>query len=122
MGSNRILAGFAGLTLCIAGAAGTAEAEEFYKGKRLTLTVGGTPGGGFDRYTRLLGRHIVNHIPGNPRVIVKYRPGASGMVLTNYTYNIAPKDGTFIGNIRASALKESILGNKRAKFDGKKFE
>ena len=122
MGPNHILAGIAGLTLCIAGAAGAAEAAEFYQGKRLIMAVGGNPGGGFDRYTRLLGRHIVNHIPGKPRVIIKHRPGASGMLLTNYTYNIAPKDGTFIGNVRASALKEAILGNKRARFDGKKFE
>jgi tripartite-type tricarboxylate transporter receptor subunit TctC len=118
----RIFAGIAGLTLCLAGAAGESGAAEFYKGKRITLTASASPGGGFDRYTRLLSRHIVNHIPGKPRVIVKNRPGASGMVVTNYTYNVAPKDGTFIGNIRSTAIKEAILGNKRSRIDGRKFE
>jgi len=115
----RTLAGIAGLTLCFTGAAGAAD---FYKGKRLTLVASASAGGGFDRYTRLLGRHISNHLPGQPGVIVKNRTGASGMVLANYTYNIAPKDGTFIGNVRASSLKESIFGNKRAKFDGRNYE
>lgn len=114
----RVLAGIAGFTLCLTGAAGAAE---FYKGKRLTLEASAGAGGGFDRYTRLLSRHITGYIPGKPRVIVKNRSGASGMVLVNYAYNIAPRDGTYIGNVRASSLKESIFGNKRAKFDGKKF-
>ncbi len=119
MGIIRILAIAAGFALFFTGAAG---AEEFYKGKRLTLEASAGAGGGFDRYTRLLARHIVKYIPGKPSFIVKNRTGASGMVLVNYTYNVAPKDGTFIGNIRPSALKEQIFGNSRAKFDGKKFE
>lgn len=119
MGAIRILTIAAGLTLCFAGAG---SAQEFYQGKRLILEASAGAGGGFDRYTRLLARHITKYIPGKPSVIVRNRSGASGMVLVNYTYNVAPKDGTFIGNIRASALKESIFGNKRAKFDGLKFE
>lgn len=121
MGANRILTGIAGLTLCFVGAAGEAGAAEFYKGKRLTLEASAGAGGGFDRYTRLLSRHITRYIPGRPSVIVRNRTGASGMVLVNYAYNVAPRDGTYIGNVRASSLKESIFGNKRAKFDGLKF-
>jgi tripartite-type tricarboxylate transporter receptor subunit TctC len=123
MEAKRILsAGVAGLIFCIASAAGTAGAEDFYKGKRLTIVASAGPGGGFDLYARLLGRHIAKFIPGTPSVINQNRTGASGIVLANYTYNIAPKDGTFIGNVRASALKDSILGNKRTKFEGRKFE
>ena len=120
MNSQRLFSCIASFAIFLAGT--TATAADFYKGKRLTLTASAGAGGGFDLYTRLLGRHISKYIPGNPSVINRNRTGASGMVLANYTYNLAPKDGTFIGNVRSSALKDSILGNKRAKFDGRKFE
>ncbi|MDH3240986.1 MAG: tripartite tricarboxylate transporter substrate-binding protein [Alphaproteobacteria bacterium] len=120
--SHRICAGLTGLALTAAAGLSGAEGADFYKGKRLSIVASAGPGGGFDLYARLLGRHIAKYIPGNPGVINQNRTGASGIVLANYTYDIAPKDGTFIGNIRSSALKDSILGNKRTKFDGKKFE
>ena len=39
---------------------------QFYKGRQVTIVVGSPPGGGFDIYARLLGRHIGKYIPGNP--------------------------------------------------------
>ena len=32
--------------------------EDFYRGKRLTITVGYGPGGGYDVFARLLARHL----------------------------------------------------------------
>lgn len=58
--------------------------EDFYKGKRMTLFVGSNPGGGYDRYGRLVGRHINNHVPGKPGLVVKNMPGASGLRLAAY--------------------------------------
>ncbi len=66
MGIIRSLAAAAGFALCFAGQAGAAE---FYKGKRLILEASAGAGGGFDRYTRLLARHITKHIPGKPSTI-----------------------------------------------------
>ena len=39
---------------------------DFYRGKTVTLVVGYGPGGGYDVYARLVGRHLGRHIPGNP--------------------------------------------------------
>ena len=50
----------------LAGLIPEVSAADFYKGKTLTFVVGFSPGGGFDTYTRLIGRHISKHIPGNP--------------------------------------------------------
>lgn len=97
-------------------------AADFYKGKRLTLVASGGAGGGYDNYTRLLGRHFPNHIPGNPGVKVQNMNAAGGLVLANYTYTKAPKDGTFLGNIRPSVLFEELFGNKAVKFEGQKFQ
>lgn len=102
--------------------ASAASAADFYKGKRLTLVASGGAGGGYDNYTRLLGRHFPNHIPGKPSVKVQNMNAAGGLVLANFTYNKAPRDGTFLGNIRPSVLFEQLFRNKAVKFDGRKFE
>src|ERR1043166_8939575 len=43
-------------------------AADFYKGKTVRIIVGFTAGGGYDAYSRLIGRHLHKHIPGNPNV------------------------------------------------------
>lgn len=48
---------FIALALLIGGPA-TALGEEFYRGKSILFIVGHAPGGGFDRYTRAVARHI----------------------------------------------------------------
>jgi tripartite-type tricarboxylate transporter receptor subunit TctC len=98
-----------------------APADEFYKGKTLTFVVGFSAGGGFDTYTRLIARHIGKHIPGNPAVVVENRPGAGSLIAANYLYNQAPRDGTVIGNWIGPLVLQQVLGNKAAKFDGRKF-
>ena len=40
-----------------------AEADEFYKGKTISVIVGFAAGGGYDNYARLLARHMPRHIP-----------------------------------------------------------
>jgi len=102
--------------------AAPAGAQDFFKGKRITLVASGGAGGGYDNYARLLGRHFPKHIPGKPRARVQNMNAAGGMVLANYTYTKAPKDGTYLGNIRPSVLFEQLFGNKAVKFDGPKFE
>jgi tripartite-type tricarboxylate transporter receptor subunit TctC len=69
-----------------------AQAQDFYKGKTLTIVVGFTPGGGFDINARLLARHIGRHIPGNPTVVVQNLPGAAG--LNSVRYLDAPRPRT----------------------------
>ena len=95
--------------------------SDFYKKKRLTLYVGYSPGGGYDRYSRTLARHMGRHIPGKPRIIVKNRPGAGSMILTNELYNSLPKDGTVFGNVGRGLPQEPLLGTKEAKYDSTKF-
>ncbi len=86
------------------------DAASFYAGKRLTLYVGYAPGGGFDINARLVGRHLRAFIPGNPRIIVKNKPGAGGMVLANYLYNIADADGLEIGTVGRTGPLSELLG------------
>ncbi|HSG95956.1 MAG TPA: tripartite tricarboxylate transporter substrate-binding protein, partial [Afifellaceae bacterium] len=95
--------------------------EEFYKGKTVTVYVGYSPGGGYDTYARTIARHIGKHIPGEPTVIVKNRPGAGSMLLTNEIYNVLPKDGSVIGIVGRGMPMEPLFGNDKAQFEPAKF-
>ena len=73
-----------------------AAAQEFYAGKSIDLVVANTTGGGYDQYARHIARHMGQHIPGQPTIIVKNMPGAGGGRAANFLANVAPKDGTVL--------------------------
>ncbi|MBM4264622.1 MAG: hypothetical protein FJ145_24750 [Deltaproteobacteria bacterium] len=98
-----------------------ASIEDFYNGKTIQFIVGASAGGGYDTYTRLIGRHIARYIPGNPPVVVHNMPGAGMLIAANHTYNSAPRDGTAIGNWSGPLVLQQLLGNPAVKFDGRKF-
>ena len=43
---------------------------DFYKDKQIKIIIGNAAGGDYDIGGRILARHIGNHIPGNPTVVV----------------------------------------------------
>ena len=59
------------------------EVADFYKGNTLRVIVASSAGGGYDAYSRVLAKHIVKYIPGNPRSVGAgawlSSPPASGM-------------------------------------------
>jgi tripartite-type tricarboxylate transporter receptor subunit TctC len=116
------LIGITGMAFALIATPASADAvSDFYSGKTVTVFVGYSAGGGYDTYARTVARHIGKHIPGNPSVIVKNRPGAGSMLLTNELYNILPKDGTVIGIIGRGLPMEPLFGTPEAKYDPSKF-
>ena len=116
------LIGISGMAFALVATPASADAvSDFYSGKTVTVYVGYSPGGGYDTYARTLARHMGKHIPGNPSMIVKNRPGAGSMLLTNELYNILPKDGTAIGLIGRGLPMEPLFGTPEAKYDPSKF-
>src|SRR5437667_11835584 len=69
------------------------EEEQFYKGRRLVLTVGVDAGGSYDQYARLLARHMPKYIPGHPGIIVQNLPGAAGLKAAQKLASVSPRDG-----------------------------
>jgi tripartite-type tricarboxylate transporter receptor subunit TctC len=108
--------------LCVAGTGYSATDDGFYKGKTVRMIVAFAPGGGFDTYTRAIGRHISKHIPGNPSIVVENMTGAGGFIQANYMSQQAKPDGLTIGNNIGGLILQQIMGAKGANFDGKKFE
>jgi tripartite-type tricarboxylate transporter receptor subunit TctC len=91
---------------------------EFYRGKTVTLVVGYGPGGGYDVYARLVGRHLGRHIPGHPNVVVQNMPGAGSLRAVNWLYRLAPKDGTALAHFARNMPLLGMLGtNPKANFD-----
>jgi len=113
------------LALCATAAAPTARADsvaDFYKGKDITINVGYGSGGGYDTTTRIFARFFGKHIPGNPNIIVSNMPGAGSMKVANFTYQVAPKDGSVLGVFASSTALEPLFGNKKAVYDPRKYE
>lgn len=120
-GRSKSMAAAIALLAVAAAPAMAQSVEEFYSGQTLTIYVGYSPGGGYDLYARSLARHLGEHIPGNPSVVVTNRPGAGSMLLANELYNILPQDGSVIGIIGRGIPMEPLFGTAEAKFDPREF-
>jgi tripartite-type tricarboxylate transporter receptor subunit TctC len=107
------------LLWAVLGANGTG-AQDFYKGKEVTIYTGSAPGGPYDAYARLIARHLVRNIPGNPSVIVQSMPGASGRRMMGYMQNLASKDGTVIAAAQR-AVPFDPLTEPDSHFEAQKF-
>ena len=109
------------LALPQAAEAQTSSQPSFYEGKAITIVVSYAPGGGYDFYSRLLSRHLGNHIPGKPNVLVQNMPGAAGVVASNHVYVAAPKDGTVIAAVDQNIPMFQLLGGDGVRYDVAKF-
>jgi tripartite-type tricarboxylate transporter receptor subunit TctC len=105
----------------IAASTPAAAQQDFYAGKTVTIVVSYAPGGGYDIYSRLLSRHLGNHIPGKPQVVVQNMPGAAGIVASNHVYNAAPRDGTVIAAVDQNIPMLQLLGGEGLRFDVARF-
>ena len=104
----------AATTVAPAAAQGVAD---FYRGKQITFMVGSSPGGGYDAVARLVARHLVNHMPGNPGVIVQNTPGGGSLTMSNRIYRVAPQDGTVLGLVQRGVLLAQLTKQPNVQFD-----
>ncbi len=119
-GRSLLLCAFLLLVTSSAGAA-AAPVDEFYKGKTITLIVGGSAGGGYDTLGRAIARYIGRHIPGNPTVVVEDIPGAGGLVAVDYLFRTAERDGSVIALIENGPPLAPLFGFAQARYDPTKF-
>ena len=95
--------------------------EPAFAGKTITIYVGYTAGGSYDLYGRLVSRHLGQHLPGHPAVVVQNMPGAGSLKAANYLYEVAPRDGSALGVVVESTALEQALANPAAQYDAAKF-
>ena len=97
------------------------NAADFYQGKTVRITIGTSPGGGYDAWGRVVSRHLGKHIHGNPAVIAENIPGAGGLIQVNNLFAATKPDGLTIGYILGSLLLTQALGQPGYQFDPQKF-
>lgn len=121
-------AGIGILCLGLAGASMTAtpatadSVENFFKDKQTLILLAGTrPGGSYGLYGKILAPHMSKYIPGNPKIVMNFMPGAGGGKAANYMYNVAPKDGSWMLLSHAIPLLE-MLRNKGIRFKTAKMQ
>src|SRR5215218_9114199 len=95
--------------------------EEFYRGRQINMLIGGGAGGGYDVYYRALARHLGKHIPGNPSIIPRNQPAASGLAAAAALYTTAEKDGATIGAFPNNIPMDPLFGNPAARYDALKL-
>ena len=96
-------------------------APPYYEGKAITMIVGFSPGGGYDRLSRILAKHMPKYIPGTPTIIVQNLPGAGTMIAANQLYNMTKPDGMTFGIFNRGLPFAQLLKAEGVKFDLRKF-
>jgi tripartite-type tricarboxylate transporter receptor subunit TctC len=109
------------LALCPIPSGRAQSPPEFYKSRTVDLYIGYSAGGGYDVYARALARHMGRFIAGNPTIVPRNMPGAGSLVLANWLYNVAPRDGTAFATIGRGVAFDPLLGSTKAQFDASKF-
>ncbi|MEK7783445.1 MAG: tripartite tricarboxylate transporter substrate-binding protein, partial [Candidatus Binatota bacterium] len=94
----------------------------FYKGKTIRIIVGGSAGGGFDTYSRIIARHMSKHIPGNPALVVENMTGAATRIAAKHIHSAAKPDGLTFGIFNGYLILGRVLGMKGLDFDVREFE
>lgn len=117
-----LLLGAASLVLTLSVGMPESRAQDFYRGKTVTLFAGQPPGGGIDSEMRLVAQFFGRHIPGEPNIVPRNMPGAGGMILGNHLYGVARPDGLTLGMPgRSGFVLAPIISAADTKYDLRKF-
>jgi tripartite-type tricarboxylate transporter receptor subunit TctC len=94
---------------------------DFYRGKTISMVIGVSVGGDYDRRARLIARHMGRHIPGNPTIVATNMPGGGGLLAANWLANVAPRDGTAMLMAAQNLPMVQAIGTGSVKYDARKF-
>ena len=109
-------AAFVAVTSAAASSAHSQPAEQFYKGKTISLVAPADPGGSYDMHLRVVSRHIGKWIPGRPNAIVQNMLGAGGLRAINYLYERAPQDGTVLAMPVQENVIADVIGSSEVRY------
>lgn len=92
-----------------------------YAGKTLKIVIPYGPGGTYDKYGQTFARHLGNHLPGKPNIIVVHMPGAGGVKAMNWMYNVMPKDGMNMITPLDNSVVNQLMRPEKMRFDAGKM-
>jgi tripartite-type tricarboxylate transporter receptor subunit TctC len=97
------------------------DAQPYYQGKTIKLIQGREGGGSGDIRSRAVAPFLTKYIPGNPKIVSEFMPGAGGRKAANYLFNTARPDGLTIGHVSSGIFTSAILGETGVEYDIDKF-
>jgi len=86
----------------------TSDAPHSFAGETINVVIGLDASAGGTTLGRLFAKHLEQHLPGNPNVVVNNMPGGSGLNAHLHVLLKAPKDGTTIYYGPRSSLGELL--------------
>ncbi|NKB27312.1 MAG: hypothetical protein GKR99_07035 [Rhodobacteraceae bacterium] len=106
-------------TTVLACAMAMPAAAQHFDGKTVTYIIATNPGGNYDAYGRLIGRHLEGKL-GADKVIFKNLPGAGHIIGANTLFASDP-DGYTIGTFNTGLIYAQILQTEGVQFDLNEF-
>lgn len=98
-----------------------ARAQDFFQDKTIRILIPFSAGGGYDTYGRIIARHMKEHIPGNPDIIVQNMPGGGGLRASNYFDQSVKADGLTIGLMSRDMYFTQLTGQPGVMYDVTKW-
>lgn len=120
MNSKTLITALAAATLAPFAAYAQTPAE-FWGSRNIDYIVPTSPGGDYDRRSRLMARHFPRFLPGEPTVVVRNMPGGLGIAAANYLAKSAPRDGSVLHTIFQNMPTLQAIGTKEIQFDVREF-
>ena len=93
------------------------DPEEHFKNKRISINVGFSPGGGYDTFGRVVAKFLPNHLPGNPRIIVRNLTGGGGERIFRPTLVDIEPEGYAAAVVHPRFFKRELVGIDVPDFD-----
>jgi tripartite-type tricarboxylate transporter receptor subunit TctC len=114
---SRLIAGAGILALGAAATFATPAQAIDFSGKTVKIIVPFKESGGASRYARLWQNFLKKELPGNPTVLVIYKPGGSGIKGANWFQKNAKPNGLTIAASSTSMSTSFLFGGKKVKYD-----
>jgi glycosyltransferase involved in cell wall biosynthesis len=82
------------------------------------VVVHSAAGNGADLQARVVAKHLPKHLPPNTSVGVINMPGAGGLTMANWLYNVAdPNTNIAFLNVNSDVILDGILKDPSVKYD-----
>ncbi len=98
----------------------TMAADVSFKGKTITIWMP-SKSVGIRLFLEMWSGYISKNLPGNPKMIVKGKPGGGGLVGVNFLYNAVKPDGLAMGYAATPAMIGYATNARGVKFDPNKM-
>jgi tripartite-type tricarboxylate transporter receptor subunit TctC len=100
----------------------TAVSAQDLAGKTVNFTIPFSESGGSARWANFYAPLISETLPGNPTVVVRYRPGAGSTEGANWFQEVTNGDGTEIFGTSGSTQFPYLLGDPRVRYEYKDWK